>query len=95
LNAAGRHPYAAAALHNELDKLAGARESTRNNTLNEAAFNLGQFVEAGLLPRDEVEMLLENAALAIGLGEAETQRTIKSGIEAGMHNPRRVWPDLG
>jgi hypothetical protein len=94
LNGEGRHPYVAAALRSELDKVTGARESTRNNTLNESAFNLGQFIEAGLLPRDEVEILLENAALAIGLGEVETHRTVKSGIEAGMRNPRRNWPDL-
>jgi hypothetical protein len=38
--------------------------------------------------------LLYAIARAIGLGEIETQRTIRSGIEAGMRHPRRVWPDL-
>jgi hypothetical protein len=94
LNREGHHPYVAAALRSELDKLAQAIESNRNNTLNESAFNLGQFIEAGLLPRGEVEMLLQEAAREIGLGETETRQTIKSGIEAGMRNPRRVWPDL-
>jgi hypothetical protein len=88
-----QHPYVEKALHEELDKLAQANEGTRNNTLNEAAFNLGQFIEAGVLPRSEVETLLHSAARAIGLGELEIQRTVNSGIEAGIRNPRRVWPD--
>jgi hypothetical protein len=87
-----RHPYVEKALYYELDKLTQAKEGNRNNTLNEAAFNLGQFIEAGLLRRGEVEALLHNAAIAIGLGEVETQQTIESGIEAGMRNPR-IWPD--
>jgi hypothetical protein len=90
----GQHPYVEKALQDELDKLAQADEGARNNTLNEAAFNLGQFIEAGLLPRDQVEALLQAAALAVGLGKVEIERTIKSGIEAGMRHPRRVWPDL-
>jgi hypothetical protein len=90
----GYHPYVAGALYGELDKLAGARQGVRNNTLNEVAFSLGQFVQAGLLQRSEVEALLSSAALSIGLGELETRRTIRSGIEAGIRHPRRVWPDL-
>ena len=62
--------------------------------MNEAAFNLGQFVEAGLLEQGEVEVLLHEAALAIGLGELEARRTIRSGLEAGVRHPRRGWPDL-
>jgi hypothetical protein len=86
-----QHPYVAKALHDELDRLVRAKEGNRNNRLNEVAFTLGQFIEAGLLLRAEVEALLYNAAIAVGLGEAETKKTIKSGIEAGIRNPR-VWP---
>jgi hypothetical protein len=89
-----RHPYVQKALTEELDRLVRTQEGNRNNTLNEAAFNLGQFVAAGLLPRSEVEALLEGAARSIGLGEMETQRTIESGLEAGISQPRRSWPDL-
>jgi hypothetical protein len=88
-----RHPYVEKALHDELDKLAQAREGNRNNSLNQIAFNLGQFIEAGLLPRGEVEALLEAGAKVVGLCQPEIRRTIKSGIEAGIRNPRRVWPD--
>jgi len=89
-----RSRYVAKALRDELDRLAQAEVGHRNDLLNLSAFSLGQFIEAGLLPRGEVEALLHNAAIAIGLGELEIRRTIKSGIEAGMRSPRRVWPDL-
>jgi hypothetical protein len=92
-NERGYHPYVAAALHGELDRLSQAKIGSRNDTLNSVAFNLGQFVEAGLLHRAEVEWLLHNAARAISLGELETRRTIRSGIEAGIRNPRSTWPD--
>jgi hypothetical protein len=81
-------------LRGELNRLAGAREGVRNNVLNLVAFNLGQLIEAKLLPRSEVEALLFSGALSIGLGELETRRTIQSGIEAGIRHPRRSWPDL-
>ena len=88
------HPYAEAALHRELQALQTATAGGRNNQLNLASFKLGQFVGAGFLDRVEVEQLLTEAALAIGLGEAETRKTIQSGLEAGLRQPRRHWPDL-
>lgn len=88
------HPYAEAALQRELQALQTAPAGSRNNQLNLASFKLGQFVGAGLLDRAEVEQLLTEAALAIGLGERETYKTIRSGLEAGLRNLRRHWPDL-
>jgi hypothetical protein len=93
-NEGGYLPYAAVALRSELDRLSRVKEGMRNNSLNEVAFNLGQFVQAGLLDRSEVEAQLHTAAIAIGLGELETRRTIQSGLEAGIRHPRRSWPDL-
>ncbi len=93
-NQGPRSPYIEKALFDELDHLAQAREGNRNNALNKAAFNLAQFIEAGLLSREEVETLLQKTARAAGLGEAEIQKTISSGISAGLANPRRSWPDL-
>ena len=78
----------------KLATLAQAREGQRNDKLNNAAFSLGQFVGAGLLTRPEVEAMLTNTAQALGLGEMEIQKTIKSGLEAGLANPRRSWPEL-
>jgi len=88
------HPYVRAALNKELDVVASAPEGDRNNSVNRAAFNLGQFIQAGLLPRVEVEQLLYQAATTIGLGHSESVKTIASGLNAGIRNPRRHWPDL-
>lgn len=80
--------YATAALERELTVLAGAGEGTRNDTLNRAAFNLGQLVGAGALPAEAVTRELQQVADAIGLGPAEARRTIASGLGAGIANPR-------
>jgi hypothetical protein len=87
INLDAQHPYVTAALNSELDRLAQACEGNRNNTLNQSAFSLGQFVGAGLLDRTEVEGLLYQAALTLGLGQAETEATIRSGLEAGINTP--------
>jgi YD repeat-containing protein len=36
----------------------------------------------------------QRAAVAIGLGGLEAQNTIRSGLEAGIDNPRHNWPDF-
>jgi hypothetical protein len=84
--------YAHKALADELAKLARtpAHDPGRNNQLNKAAFSLGQLVGAGILDRGSVEAALSGTAAAIGLGAAEIQTTIKSGIEAGMKEPREL-----
>jgi P4 family phage/plasmid primase-like protien len=83
-------PYVQAALQGELGKLALATEGARNNTLNAAAFSLGQLVGARLLDRRIVESKLEAVARAIGLEERETLATIKSGLDAGEKHPRQI-----
>jgi hypothetical protein len=90
---ATRHPYVQSALQRELNKLIHSPQGRRNITLNEVAFNLGQFVQADLLDRSEVEALLTKIALSIGLGERETLATINSGLRAGTANPRQNWPE--
>ena len=80
------------ALKLELSNLRHAAEGTRNDTLNKAAFNLGQFVGGGYLDRARVESELSAAAAMIGLGESETAGTIRSGIEAGIKEPRTIQP---
>jgi hypothetical protein len=86
----GLLPYVATALGAEVQSIATAVEGTRNATLNTAALNLGQLVGGGLLPRALAEDSLRDAALAIGLGEAETRNTIRSGLDAGLKMPRRA-----
>ena len=80
--------YATAALHQETRLVATARPGTRNDTLNRAAFSLGQLVAAGLLPAPTVATALASAAERAGLPAEEARRTIRSGMTAGARNPR-------
>lgn len=86
------HAYAAAALRGELARVGSAVEGSRNDTLNRAAFNLGQLVGAGLLDRDQVTDSLEAVASRLGLGATEIRRTIASGLSAGIGQPRPLPP---
>ncbi|MCA2229940.1 hypothetical protein [Nonomuraea aurantiaca] len=67
-----------------------AAPGTRNDTLNMAAFALGQLAAASLLPRHLAEACLHNAAQAIGLGSREAFGTIRSGLDSGQRRPRRT-----
>jgi hypothetical protein len=84
--------YAEVALAEEVERVASAPEGTRNDTLNRAAFALGQLVAVGALDENEVFDALFDAALDAGLGKGETARTIDSGLTAGMANPRSHAP---
>lgn len=80
--------WADAALRAELNQVRTAAEGTRNNTLNRAAFKLGQLVAAGLLPELNVHHDLISAATTAGLSAREARATIASGLTAGARNPR-------
>jgi Bifunctional DNA primase/polymerase, N-terminal len=80
--------YAMAALRAETERVAAARPGTRNDTLNRAAFSLGQLVAAGLLPPIPVITSLIDAARYAGLPQAEAVRTVRSGMAAGARKPR-------
>ena len=82
--------YATAALREETRLVATARPGTRNDTLNRAAFNLGQLVAAGMLPAPVVISGLAAAAETAGLPAAEARRTITSGLAAGSRRPRLI-----
>lgn len=86
---APRHEgYAAAALANEATRVATTPPGSRNDTLNRAAFSLGQLIATGDLDRAEVELVLTAAAEQCGLEAREISRTITSGISAGMRRLR-------
>ena len=89
-----RTAYAAAALADESEKVTRAANGQRNETLNCAAFNLGQLVGANAIDRSQVEGALLAAAMASGLvaddGEEAVRRTLKSGLDAGIAQPRDV-----
>jgi Bifunctional DNA primase/polymerase, N-terminal len=82
--------YLAAALRGELAYVAAARPGTRNDTLNRAAFRLGQLAGAGHGSLDVLTAPLLDAALTAGLTEPEALATINSGLTAGQRHPRPV-----
>lgn len=86
--------YCDQAIREELRRAATAPKGTRNNTLNEAAFALGQLVGAGWVARSEIEGLLLQAAHDCGLKHGEAVKTIRSGLNAGEKDPRTL-PDDG
>jgi hypothetical protein len=84
--------YARSVLAAEAAEVASTPPGARNDRLNRAAFALGRYVAAGLLAERAVVAELTRAALAAGLGRAETARTIRSGLGAAT---RRPWPAAG
>ena len=82
--------YARAALEREFGRLALAAEGQRNDQLNRSAHTLGQLVGGRLLDASEVGDVLLAVALRVGLGESEAEATIKSGMLAGIKQPRCV-----
>lgn len=84
--------YGAAALAAELTALAGAERGQRNDQLNRSAFSLGTLAGAGVLDEGDVARQLLATAGAIGLvaddGLAQCERTIASGLTAGIARPR-------
>jgi hypothetical protein len=77
-------PYGRAALRSELDRLNQTPEGYRNNALNRAAFSLGKLVAAGHLDKDTVISLLTTVAQGTGLPMREVERTLLSGMSAGV-----------
>ena len=75
------------ALDTILGNLVAAKPKTRNTTLNRAAFSLGGFVGRGDLAKHEAERMLTDVGLALGLGEHEVEKTIRSGLQAGIAAP--------
>jgi len=80
--------YVRKALDDECQFVALAREGRRNNTLNTAAYSVGQLVGAGGLDRSIAEDALTGAARRCGLPDSEAAATIRSGLDAGQGEPR-------
>lgn len=85
-----RDHYAIVALKSEAVAVSTAPIGTRNEKLNVAAFNLGQLVAAGKLDAGTVVAALSDAGLAAGLAASEIAGTVRSGLAAGMQEPRAV-----
>jgi hypothetical protein len=86
--AEGTTAYGLAALEAELVKLRNAPQGARNNQLNRSVFKLAQLVASGQLLLAQLEAEATAAALAVGLGEQETEDTIASAVTAGFRHPR-------
>ncbi|RZD54900.1 DNA primase [Streptomyces albidoflavus] len=85
--------WAAGILRSECDELAAMTAGGRNNRLNLAAYRAGQLVAAGLVDQAVAEEHLTEAAQAAGLGvdtPREVEKTIRSGMTAGLARPRRM-----
>jgi DNA-binding transcriptional ArsR family regulator len=80
--------YGRRALEEEVAAVRGAPEGQRNETLNRAAFSIGQIVAGGQLEAGVAEHELREAALDAGLGQREVETTLASGFEAGLAEPR-------
>jgi hypothetical protein len=83
-----KRDYGAVALNADCAKVRAATVNTRNETLNRAAFKLGQLVGAGELDSAVVVSELLSAAMSCGLEAAEAVGTIRSGMRTGAGQPR-------
>ncbi len=76
--------YVEAAINGVVGELSQARVGARNDTLNKAAFRLGQLG----VDEEQVKVILAPTASAIGLCVDEIERTVRSAVRAGAANPR-------
>jgi hypothetical protein len=86
------HPYARAALAEELARVAAAPVGERNSRLWEAGRNLYNLVACGALQERQVHQGLLDAAGRCGLLEEEprqTHRTLASARQVGLAHPRQ------
>ena len=82
--------YAESARRRELDRARQGADHQRNDTLNRAAFKLGQLMPYGILDSAVIAQDLAAVARTIGLDESEIEPTIASGLKAGGQFPRRL-----
>jgi len=88
-----KRKYARKAFIEELEIIRCTSEGSRNDQLNTSALKIGSLVGSGYISRFEAERELMRVARNIGLTEEESQRTIESGLGAGLKAPR-VIPEL-
>lgn len=81
-------PYGHRALENELAIVRNAPVGSRNHQLNRSAYALAQLAAGGHIDAREAQVALDGAALVVGLEPYEIERTIESGWQAGLQDPR-------
>ena len=82
--------YGLVALEGEAQRLREAVPGERNNTLNRAAFALGQLVAGGELAEEASRATLIETASDLGWDRIE--ETVESGFQAGLREPRQAPP---
>ncbi len=82
--------YAEVALAGEVQAVLDAGPNTRNDYLNAASFNLGQLVGAGVLDELLAVAAITTAGETIGLTPREVAGTVRSGMTAGIAQPRQL-----
>jgi putative DNA primase/helicase len=80
--------YAHSALAREVDRVRSTGEGGRNQALNDAAFNLGTLIGAGILDEVHARQELTEAAQQAGLDLSEIRTTLHSALSAGRLKPR-------
>jgi hypothetical protein len=88
----GTTAYGRKALADEAEKVATATPTTRNTTLNTAACKIGHLVAGNEIEEADAWNALLDAAQRCALSEGEARKTIRSGLEAGMKDPRSAPP---
>jgi hypothetical protein len=84
--------YGKTALEGECSTLATTPEGGRNEQLNKATFSISQLIAGGEVSEIEAYTALEQAALSCGLSASEIGKTLVSGFEAGIQEPRSAPP---
>lgn len=82
-------PWGRTRLEANVAEVTCAAPGSRNVTLNEAAFKVGQAVGSGHIDEEEALNALLDAAVGAGLPEHEARKTIASGLEAGKERSVR------
>jgi hypothetical protein len=76
--------YAAAALASEEQQLLSTPVGQRNTRLNLVAFRLARFITSEALAHGEIEAVLFDVAMRLGIPPHEARATIASGLRAGL-----------
>lgn len=85
-------PYGRAALEREATSVAGTGEGSRNETLYNASYRIGQLIAGGEIPERDAREALTSAGRACGLGDGEIMKCIDSGIGRSEGDPRTAPP---
>lgn len=87
--------YAAAVFIGVLDDIRNSYPGNRNHALNKGAYRLGGLIATNYLNYNQVVRELSAAASEIGLDPVEAEKTILSGISAGLNHPYSPPSDSG